>query len=156
MSSEHMIPEEPSTSDEAGSAALEFIAVGVLLLVPLVYLIVALGTIQEQALGVEAAARHLARTLSLAPEAEAGALRAQQVLDGVATEYGIDPAELDVDMSCAPVAAPCPSAGATVTVVVRARVHLPGVPAVLGLDDAAAVAVEGIAVQKVSRLWGAS
>lgn len=144
-----------STSSEDGSAALEFIAVGVLLLVPLVYLIVSLGTIQEQALGVEAAARHLARALSLGPDADAAAGRAERLLDGVAAEYGIEPAELDVAITCAPVAWPCPAAGTTVTVVVRARVHLPLVPAVLGLDDAASVRVEGIAVQKVSRLWGA-
>lgn len=155
MSSEQPVSVDERSAEE-GSAALEFIAVGVLLLVPLVYLIVALGTIQEQALGVEAAARHLARTLSLASDAEAGAARARRVLDGVAAEYGIDPAELDVDMMCAPIATPCPAAGTTVTVTVRTRVQLPLVPAVLGLDRAAAVPVEGIAVQKVSRLWGAS
>ena len=155
MSSEQAVSVDERSAEE-GSAALEFIAVGVLLLVPLVYLIVALGTIQEQSLGVEAAARHLTRTLSLAPDAEAGAARAQRVLDGVAAEYGIDPAELDVGMTCAPIASPCPAAGATVTVTVRTRVQLPLVPAVLGLDRAAVVPVEGIAVQKVSRLWGAS
>ncbi|MFJ4174507.1 TadE family protein [Microbacterium sp. NPDC089696] len=151
-----MHPRSRSTSSEDGSAALEFIAVGVLLLVPLVYLIVALGSIQEQSLGVEAAARHLARALSLAPDAEAGSARGQRVLDAVAEEYGIDPGELDVDMSCAPVSSPCPAAGTTVTVVVSTRVRLPLVPAVLGLDRAASVPVEGIAVQKVSRVWGES
>ena len=38
---------------ERGSAALEFIVVGLLLLVPLVYLIAAIGMIQQQSLGVE-------------------------------------------------------------------------------------------------------
>lgn len=55
--------------DDAGSAALEFITIGVILLVPLVYLVVALGAIQEQTLGVEAAARHIARTIAQAPDA---------------------------------------------------------------------------------------
>ena len=34
-----------SMTDDDGSAALEFIAVGVILLVPLVYLIIALGAV---------------------------------------------------------------------------------------------------------------
>ncbi len=46
-------------TDEGGSASLEFITVGLILLVPLVYLIVALGTIQSQALGVETARTRL-------------------------------------------------------------------------------------------------
>ena len=50
--------------DEGGSASLEFITVGLLMLVPLIYLVGALGMIQGQALGVEAAARHTARAIS--------------------------------------------------------------------------------------------
>lgn len=151
-----MHPPRASTSTEEGSAALEFIAVGVLLLVPLVYLIVALGQIQQQALGVEAAARHIARTISIPADAGGGAARVAEVLDGVAAEYGIDPEDVEVGMTCAPITSPCPAAGTTVTVMVRTRVQLPLVPAALGLDEAAAVPVEGIAVQKVSRLWGST
>src|SRR6478736_4417484 len=46
---------------ERGSAALEFIVVGLILLVPLVYLVLAPGLIQGQSLGVEAGARHIAQ-----------------------------------------------------------------------------------------------
>ena len=49
---------------EEGTAALEFIAVGLLLLVPIVYLVITLGTIQGQSLGVEAGARHIARAVA--------------------------------------------------------------------------------------------
>ena len=58
---------------ERGSAALEFILVGMLLLVPLVYLIVSLGLIQGQSLGAEAGARHIARALSTAESPDARA-----------------------------------------------------------------------------------
>ncbi|MGB3374763.1 MAG: TadE family protein, partial [Microbacterium sp.] len=61
--------------DDAGSAALEFITVGVLLLVPLVYLVLALGAIQEQTLGVEAAARHTARVIGQAADASTATAR---------------------------------------------------------------------------------
>ena len=52
---------DAATPGDEGSAALEFILVGLVLLVPLVYLIVALGSIQGQSLGVETGARQLAR-----------------------------------------------------------------------------------------------
>ena len=68
-----MLPSNPSTdsADDRGSAALEFILVGMLLLVPLVYLIVSLGLIQGQSLGAEAGARHIARALSTAESPDA-------------------------------------------------------------------------------------
>ncbi len=140
--------------DDEGSAALEFITVGVILLVPLVYLIIALGAIQEQTLGVEAAARHVARTIVLAPDAATAALRSELVLDDVADQYGIDEESTEVSVACAPAGAGCPSAGAIVTVTVMASVSLPLMPAVFGSGSAAAIRVEGSAVQKVSRLWG--
>lgn len=141
-------------TDDEGSAALEFITVGLILLVPLVYLIAALGVIQEQTLGIEAAARHTARVISLAPDAETAAARGEQVLAGVVSEYGLDAGAVDVALSCAPIASPCPAAGATITVTVTTRVPLPLVPSVLGLDRSTAIPVEASAVQKISRLWG--
>ncbi len=141
--------------DDDGSAALEFITVGVILLVPLVYLVLALGAIQEQSLGVEAAARHTARTIALADDARIAAERGDDVLAGVVDEYGIDPDSVEVQVTCEPAADVCPHAGAVLTVTVTARVALPLVPAVLGLDRAAGVDVRGTAVQKVPMLWGA-
>lgn len=143
-----------ATNDD-GSAALEFITVGVILLVPLVYLVIVLGVIQEQSLGAEAAARHTARVIALASDAEAAAARGDAVLEGVAEEYGLDPDALQVSVACVPAGVDCPSSGATVTVMISARVRLPFVPAVFGLDRALSIPVEASAVQKVSRLWGA-
>lgn len=141
--------------NDDGSAALEFIVVGVILLVPLVYLIVALGVIQEQTLGVEAAARHTARVIALAPDAETAGSRSEQVLAGIVAEYGLTADAVDVDMSCTPAGAECPSAGATIVVTVSTRVTLPLMPQVFGLDRAASIPVEASAAQKVSRLRGA-
>jgi Flp pilus assembly protein TadG len=142
------------TNDD-GSAALEFITVGVILLVPLVYLVIALGAIQEQTLGAEAAARHTARAIALAPDSAAASAHGEAVLAGIIDEYGLDPAEVDVSLACSPAGVACPSAGATLTVSVSARVRLPLVPPVFGLDRAASVHVQAQAAQKVSRLWGA-
>ncbi|WP_144873616.1 TadE family protein [Microbacterium sp. 1.5R] len=141
-------------SDDRGSAALEFITVGVILLVPLVYLIVALGSIQEHTLGAEAAARHLARAIALVPDAASAADYGDRLVASIADQYGIAPGTLEVSVACAPRTPECPAPGALVTVTVATHVPLPLVPSVLGLDTAASIPVEGTAVQKMSRLWG--
>ena len=140
--------------DDAGSAALEFIVAGLVLLVPLVYLVVALGMIQGHALGAETAARHAARAVSTASGPAAADARMRAVVTQVAGEYGVDPERMSADLSCLGPAPECPAAGATVAVTVRVVVPLPLVPPVLGLDRVAAVPVEAAAAQKMSRVWG--
>ncbi|AZS37143.1 hypothetical protein CVS47_01773 [Microbacterium lemovicicum] len=141
-------------TNERGSAALEFIVVGMLLLVPVVYLIISLGLIQGQALGVEAAARHIARTVAVSTDDADARDKAARVLDAVVEEYGLDPASVDIAFDCRPAGTRCPDAGATVVVTVSARVSLPLVPPVLGLERLASVPVDASAAQKVSRYWG--
>ena len=50
-----------SRLSDDGSASLEFITVGLLLLVPLVYLVLTIAAVQGAALGVEGAARQASR-----------------------------------------------------------------------------------------------
>ena len=143
-------PADP-LGDDSGSAALEFILVGLLLLVPLVYLIVALGLIQGQSLGAEAAARHIARAVSTATDVDDARARADAVLTAVSEEYGLD--DVDVSIDCTPSGAACPRAGATLQVSVRTLVTLPLVPPVLELDRIAAIPIEASGAHKVSRFW---
>jgi Flp pilus assembly protein TadG len=140
---------------ERGSAALEFILVGMILLVPLVYLIVALGLIQGQSLGAEAGARHIARAVSTSTDADAARGSADRILRSVIDEYGLDPETVTVALDCRPAGASCPEPGATLVVTVRTRVSLPLVPPLLGLDRLASIPIEAAAVQKVSRFWEA-
>ncbi|GAA2012444.1 TadE family protein [Microbacterium ulmi] len=145
---------ESLVDDELGTAPLEFILVGLLLLVPLVYLVVALGLIQGQALGAQAGARHVARVVSTASDLDTARERSDLVLASVVDEYGLDPAAVSVSMECAPAGTTCPSAGATLVVTVATRVALPLVPPVLGLDRIASIPIEASATQKISRFWG--
>lgn len=149
-----MHPKRVWGRNDEGSAALEFITVGVILLVPLVYLVIALGAIQEQAFGVEAAARHTARAISMAPDVGTAGARSDAVLAGIIEEYGMDPDEVRASVECVPVGTDCPASGSTVIVTIVTRVRLPFVPSVFGLDTALAVPVEASASQKVSRMWG--
>jgi Flp pilus assembly protein TadG len=149
--------ERPSSGrrdDDAGSAALEFLLVGLVLLVPIVYLIVALGLIQERMLGAETAARYVARVLATTDGSGDARERVEHVLRDVADEYGLDRRTVELDMACLPHADPCPDAGSVVTVTVVAHVVLPLAPPILGLDRAAAIDVEGRSSQRVSRTWG--
>jgi len=140
-------------TDDGGSAALEFIVFGLLLLTPIVYLIVALGSIQAHALGAEAGARHLARAIATAEDVEDAGERASRVLDAIAEEYGFARDAMEVSVTC-DAAGDCPQAGAMVRVTIRTDVPLPLVPAVLGAEGIARVPVEATAIQKVSRGWG--
>ncbi|KQZ84549.1 TadE family protein [Microbacterium sp. Root166] len=157
-----MRPSNPSTDapgpvdddPERGSAALEFIVVGLLMLVPLIYLVVTLGLIQGQSLGAEAGARHIARAVATAVDEADAEERADLVLDSVVREYGLDPDAVGLVLECRPAGATCPSAGATLVVTLRTAIALPLVPPVLGLDRLASVPVEASAAQKVSRFWG--
>ncbi|WES65104.1 hypothetical protein P0L94_03290 [Microbacter sp. GSS18] len=142
------------TARDRGSAPIEFIFAGLVMLVPLVYLMVTLGAIQGQALGVETGARHMARAIATSADADDARARAAAVLGAVAREYGIDAEHVVVEMDCRPAAAVCPSAGRTLVVTVTGRVMLPLVPPVLGLERLASIPVEATAVQTVSRFWG--
>lgn len=144
----------PAADDDRGSAALEFILVGLVLLVPFVYLIVALGIIQGQSLGAASGARHIARVVSTAPDSDSARERADTVLRSIVAEYGLDAEATRLRIICRPADGACPRAGATLTVTVATRVLLPLAPAVFGLDDVTAIPIEASAVQKVSRVGG--
>ncbi len=145
---------ETRADAERGSASLEFIVVGLVLLVPIVYLIVALGALQSAALGVEAGARHVARAIATAAGPGEAQERADDILATVNREYRLDPAGTAVAISCRPATVTCPAAGSTVVVRIDTRVALPFMPAIWGLDRVTAMPVEAMSAQKVSRFWG--
>ncbi|WP_417510533.1 TadE family protein [Microbacterium sp.] len=141
--------------NDEGSAALEFITIGVVLLVPLAYLVLTLGAVQETMLGAEAAARHTARVIGQAENADAAAHSGDAVLSSVIDEYGMNAENVGVSVTCTPAGAACPAAGSTVIVKVETYVSLPFVPPIFGLDRATRIPLQAAAAQKVSRLWGA-
>ncbi|WP_354498301.1 hypothetical protein [Mycetocola sp. 2940] len=137
---------------EDGSAALEFVTNGLLLLVPLVYLVLALAAVQAGALAAEGAARQAARVFVQASNAEEAAARATRAIDFGLADYGIAPEAASVEVTCTATPS-CPSRNAVVTVTVRVDVALPLVPDVLDLSQAASVPVQASARQQVSRFW---
>ena len=141
-------------ADERGSASLEFLTVGMLLLVPLVYLVVALSQIQHAVLAVEGASRHAARVVADAASAESGLAAADRAVTVAMAEAPVEAGSVAVSISCAPVPTACTTARGTVAVEIRARVPLPLSPPVLGLDASLAVPVAARSVQPVSAFAG--
>jgi hypothetical protein len=146
------MPRSRRFADDGGSASLEFLTVGLILLVPTVYLVLAVSTIQAAAFAVEGAARQAARVFVQAPDLASAEASAERALAFALADHGIEEsAELTV--SCQPAA--CLTRQAFVTVSVDLDVPLPLVPPVLVGDFPLAVPLHATATAQVSRFWGA-
>lgn len=145
------MPRSRRWADEGGSASLEFLTVGMLLLVPLVYLVVAVATIQAAAYAVEGAARQAARVFVQAADGASAEESAQRALEFALADHGITvPAGLAV--SCTD--DPCLTRQGFVSVSVDLSVPLPLVPPLLGGGFPLVVPVHATATEQVSRFWG--
>jgi hypothetical protein len=142
-------------SREDGSAALEFITAGFLLLIPLVYLVLVMAAIQGGALSVEGASRQAARVYVQAPDAGSAGQRAQTAVDFALGDFGLGAVSHSVTISCRPNPAACLTRRGFVTVTVTAKVPLPLVPNVLALRTPLAVPLSATSTEQVSRFWGA-
>lgn len=138
---------------EEGSASLEFITAGVILLVPLVYLVLVLSALQAGALAAEGAARQAARAFVLAgDEASAREAAGRAILVALA-DYGIDAGAGEWGVDCSDGTPGCLVRGETVTVSMRVSVGLPFVPDMLSLPERASVAMHAASTQRVSKFW---
>ena len=142
-------------TDDEGSASLEFITAGMLLLLPLVYLVLTMASIQAGAFAVEGAARQAARVyVQSASTGEANAA-AGRAIEFALADYGLDADDVSVSVSCSPNPASCLTRRGFVTIRVSTTVSLPLVPPILDLDVPLSIPVESTATQQVSRFWGA-
>lgn len=140
---------------ERGSTSLEFITVGLILLVPLVYLVLAMAAIQSAAFAVEGAARQSVRVFVQAEsESEAGA-RAERAIRFALADAGLDDLEPSVAVSCSPKPSQCLTRLGSVTISVAVTVPLPLVPPFLSLDVPLGVPLKATSTEQVSRFWGA-
>lgn len=117
--------------DERGSALVEFTWLGILLLVPLVYLVVAVFDVQRGAYAVSAASRAAARAYSLAPDDTAGRARAAAAAHQALADQGLGDQSYRLEISCRPAGA-CLRPGGTVVVRLATQVTLPLLPDALG------------------------
>jgi hypothetical protein len=116
---------------EQGSALVELTWLGLLMLVPLLWIVLSVFEVQRGAFAVSGAARAAGRAYSLAPSDAIGQARAQAAARQVLVDHGIGELPLGMAVTCAP-AGDCHAPGAVITVRLRARVDLPLLPDVLG------------------------
>ncbi|SQD99449.1 conserved hypothetical protein [Parafrankia sp. Ea1.12] len=125
---------------DQGSAMIEFVGLSIVLLIPFVYLFLAVFAVQRSAFGVTQAAREAGRAFATSQSETAGLERARLAAQLAFTDQGIDGAP---EVRFAPQGADCGAGnpgdgaatlepGARFVVCVRAHVDLPGVGAVAG------------------------
>lgn len=118
--------------DEHGSAIVEFVWLGILLLVPLLWIVVTLFDVQRGAFGVSTAARSAARAFALAPTDAAGRDAARAAVRQALADQGVPDQPFDVEVACTPYPTQCHSGTSVITVRVSSRVDVPLLPDVLG------------------------
>jgi len=118
--------------DERGTAIVEFVWLAILLLVPLLYIVLAVFDTQRTAYAASAAARSATRAFVTAPDQESGYARAEAAARLAFRDHGIDTARFALAITCRPDPRQCLSPGSVVAAQVRSAADLPLMPSVLG------------------------
>lgn len=147
-------PRQARFSDDRGSSSLEFITVGMVMLIPLVYLVLAMSAIQGGALAAEGAARQAARVFVQADNLSEAEGSAEQAIEFALNNYGIEPSEASVEIVCTPEPAACLDRRSYVTVSVSVVVGLPLAPPVLTGNFPVQIPLSASATQQVSQFRG--
>ena len=132
----------PRRRSERGTALVEVTWLSILLLVPLVYVMLAVFDVQRSAFAVDAATRAAGRAYSLAPTDADGAARARAAAEVALEDQGLHLADGHLSLTCEPDPRACLRPGSRVRVRMVVDVRLPLVPAALG-GDAPRIRVEG-------------
>lgn len=132
---------------EAGSAVVEFLGIGLILLLPLVYLVLVLAELQGATFAAEAAAREAGRILAADPSARD---RAAAAVNLALADQGVDAVAAEaLTISCG--SGGCAEPGERIGIEVAVAVPLPMVPAFLNDSVPAQVPVVASHVAVVDR-----
>jgi Flp pilus assembly protein TadG len=118
--------------DEAGTALVEVVWLVLLLLVPLVYVVVAVFDVQRASYAVSGAARAAARAYTLAPDEGSAPARARAAAAVALRDHDIDVSQVALRVTCRPDPYNCLAPGSSVTVDLTHQVRLPLAPSALG------------------------
>lgn len=119
--------------DERGSALVELSWLGILLPVPILWIVVSVFEVQRGAFAVSGAARAAGRAYALAPDDATGRARATAAARQALEDQGVEE-PVEVHISCTPYPHDCHAGTSIITVTVASRVDLPLMPQVLGGD----------------------
>ena len=118
--------------DQRGSALVELSWLGILLVLPVLWIVMSVFQVQRGAFGVTAAARAAARAYALAPDDASGLVRARTAARIALDDQGVHGVVPDVRVTCTPYPADCHQGTSVITVSVHSRVVLPLMPSALG------------------------
>ena len=136
-----------------GTAVVEFCLLALVMLVPVVYLVLALGRIQAGAFAAQGAAREAGRASVTANDDASARRRADAAAAIAVADQGfVDPALMGIDVSCP--ARRCLTPDQRVFVRSRVLVVLPAVPRLLDRVIPARVEVTARHVATVDRFRG--
>lgn len=122
----------PRSRGDRGSGLIEMTWLGILLLVPLVWILLSVFTVQRGSFAVSGAARAAGRAYALAPTDELGVERARAAARQVLADQGLADVPFDLTVSCTPYPHSCHSGTSVVTVRVGGSVRIPVLPFFLG------------------------
>ena len=125
---------------DRGSAAIEFIVLGVGLLIPLVYLAAAAATVQAAAFASAQAVREAGRAFSSSATPAQGRRLAESAARLAFVDHGLELPRHAMRIACTD--GPCLSPGSAVEVVLLWEVALPWLPGTLAADAPARIPVE--------------
>ena len=117
---------------EAGTALVEVTWLSLLLMLPLLYIVLAVFEVQRSAFGVGAAARAAGRAYAVAPSEAAAVDRANAAAAVALDDQQLDASRSTMLVTCSPDPENCLAPGSVIRVDVAYPVALPLVPSALG------------------------
>lgn len=131
---------------EDGNALVEFVVLAVALLIPSLYLVLTLGSVQSAVFAADVIARDTARIHATETDPGRAEVRAREHARMILEDFGLSGDEV-AQISCTH--DPCATPGGTVTAEVRLPVPVPGLGPVLG--DTGPVSVSAAHAAPVDR-----
>ena len=118
--------------DQRGTAIVEFVWLAVLLVLPLLYVVLAVFDTQRTAYAASVAARSASRAFVTAPDQATGYVRARLAARLAFADQGVEDPHLGLRISCRPAPGACLTPGSVVAAEVTSAADLPLMPRVLG------------------------
>lgn len=125
--------------DETGTAIMEFAALGALMLLPMVYVMLAVFDVQKAAYAVAAAAREGSRAYTLGDSEANATARMNTAIGSALKDQHVPVGDVSITKTCIKA---CLTADSSVRVHVQYQVPIPFVPDVFGGRPAASIKVE--------------
>src|SRR5699024_10854318 len=127
------------TRDESGTARIEFSWLAIVLLLPFIYIMIAVFDVQPAPFGGSATSQAAAHAFVASSSVDTACVRANTTARLTLRDHSVSPADIRVE--CRPSARACLEPGSSVRVTVVARQPLPLTPRILG-EQLAAVTVD--------------